>query len=176
MMPTADAFTAACWQGTVEMLGAEWTAQLLQAAPADFGAYWSAFSRALPAAVGERSAQGMAVRIGEAAFGAFIQQQAAQLGMAGLAFRLQPVLRRIRQGLDAVCRAVQEQAGMDAACAELPDAYQVTGSGSLLGWLLAGFFQAYLEWASNGKVFLFSISRPDADRWEIRYPKTPFDH
>lgn len=172
------AFQAALLKGLGEILGEERTLAVLPPAAADFSAWIELLSEKLLAAYGAVSAEGIAFRMGRCAFTAFVQAQGVPMGIATLDFRLQPVLQRIYSGLGAVCTAIAQISAFDLEINEDDDAYSIQSKlpSGLIPSIFAGFFQEYFEWASNGKIFLYTLASLPEGGWQLRFTKTPFDH
>ena len=172
-----DGFSDALKKGLVEIVGEEWGGAVCPPGSLTFSDWMEGVDKALLAQFGVRSSEGIAFRSGRCAFNAFVQAKGLALGIATLNFRLQPVLQRIRAGFQSVCKAVADSSGMVLTINEDEESYRIQGvhPATLAPFFFAGFFQEYLLWASNGKVFLYTLERFDTGEWELRFTKTPFN-
>jgi hypothetical protein len=145
-------FFSAARAGWAEIVGWDRFATLLQL---EGDVFWQAIGTMLADYGYQQTRDGLAMRAGRAALYHFIGQQGDALGLTQLDFRLMPMQERLAAGwlsLTTVC----DQAVAPNLTAEVQDGYCL-GSDSPLSAaqtaFLCGFFQEFLYWASQGRVY-----------------------
>lgn len=145
-------FFAAAQDGWVEIAGRERSPALLQCEGEEV---WQAVDEILAEHTYPQTRDGLAMRAGRAALVHFISQQGDALGLTQLDFRLLPVQKRLAAGwqiLTTVC--IQ---AMDATLtAEVQEGYCLRSDAPMnpaQAAFLCGFFQEFLDWASQGRVY-----------------------
>ncbi len=127
------------------------------------------FLRELKVMYGERGGDGLAVRIGRAAFRSVLKHLGEQAGFRATEFRLLPASRRLENGLRILARMVGEECGGKVAVSD-EGAYWLwridrsrSNGGTLLGsvrlpgdnpcYLIAGLLQEFTTWAGGGRFY-----------------------
>jgi predicted hydrocarbon binding protein len=152
-------------KGGAEVIGQEAVADLFARAGrrADSLAIFSALHTELKASYGDLGGQGVAVRLGRAAFKYGLRQWGGQAGMTTPTFRLQPTLRRARASLQKLAELIDIQFGSRVelsenathwfwSVVECPACSHRTSDRPDCH-LLAGMLQETLAWAGGGRFF-----------------------
>ncbi len=118
---------------------------------------------ALAAFYGPKSGQGLALRAGRAVFKYGLRVWGEQSGLLAPAFRLMPLKKRIRTGLERIASLLNEQCGMQVSVSEDDEGWYwqvqhcpaclASGEGEPSCHLLTGLLQEFTAWAAGGKVF-----------------------
>jgi len=112
---------------------------------------------------GERGAQGVAFRCGEASFRCFIRKQGADYGLTSLSFRLMNSRQRLPFGLQQLAAFAAKNCGVkiDLVDTDTHWLWQVHSTPSVTQWnelrsaYTQGLLREYLGWASGGRFFVF---------------------
>lgn len=163
--------------GMIEIIGAGGTADVLKAAGLDEwmstgrpaaprnalnDERFASLQRALVEVYGERSGEGLALRIGRAACRTLLRRFGEELGLTTLDQRLLPTPARLRAGLQKLAQAVAD--GQTVTVTETPDAYlwRVKGCVDCAGRaaethaacaFTTGFLQEFMEITGGGKTY-----------------------
>jgi predicted hydrocarbon binding protein len=135
----------------------------------DFSDY-TAILMALEEIYGARGGRGLALRAGRATFNDLLASYGAMAGVGDLAFRVLPLVFKVRIGLTAAAKVFSSVSDQQTAVLESEDAFIWTitrcpscwgrsGSDKPVCHVTVGFLQAALRWVSNGHDFRISESR-----------------
>lgn len=123
-------------------------------------AYLAALSAALEETYGPRGGRGIALRIGRATFSQGLKSFGMLAGMEDAAFRVLPLQKRLRLGLDALATVFTRFSDQESRVEHETDHYHFIVSVSPMAWnrtadrpvchALAGMIQEGLRWASHG--------------------------
>lgn len=114
------------------------------------------FMRVLEEIYGQPASQGLALRIGRAAFKYGLKQYGDQAGFRSMQYRLLPAPRRLESGLHSLAQMI---------ASENDSAISVTDEGAFWQWrmarkavvqdcfLIAGFLQEFSAWAGGGRFY-----------------------
>lgn len=114
------------------------------------------FMRALEDIYGKPGGQGLALRIGRAAFQYGLKQYGEQAGLRTMQFRLLPAPRRLESGLHSLAQII---------ASEYASKISVTDEGAYWQWrmtrqkagqgcfLIAGLLQEFTAWAGGGRFY-----------------------
>lgn len=135
------------FSGSALEKGARYGLPLAQAGP---------FMRALEDIFGGPVSQGLALRMGRAAFQYGLKQYGDQAGFRAMEYRLLPAPRRLENGLHSLAKIVAHECGSKIT---------VSDEGSFWQWrvdrptaaqdcfLIAGLLQEFTTWASGGRIY-----------------------
>lgn len=122
-----------------------------------------AFIEAMEKRHGSLGARGIALRIGRASFQGFVRTFGTEDGFEEQEYRLLPVRKRARAGLEKIAAIFQCACKMKIAVDTEPDAWIWTIAEcsqcskplieSTVSHFMLGLLQQYLGWISGGKVF-----------------------
>jgi predicted hydrocarbon binding protein len=121
------------------------------------------FQHALDERYGTAGGQGMALRIGRAAFQHGIRRWGETTGLSGTSYRLLPFARRISTGLVVVGSLFSEAGDADVSVSEdaehwfwqvdhCPACGTLPADGPVC-YLLVGLLQAYMTWAGSSRIY-----------------------
>ena len=117
----------------------------------------------LEATYGARGGQGLALRIGRAAFRIGLNRLGEAAGFNSVAFRLLPAPRRMERGLYILADAIAELTGDEIAVRAEKNGWlwrmvpKVPGKGKHLKsscCLITGLLQGFMSWAGGGRFYL----------------------
>lgn len=176
---TGSMFQQALAEGLTELLGVEAVTALteeLRALPVNTN-WLEGMNAWLKTRFGQIPAQGIAFRAGRLAFLVYVQRS-KRLSLSTLAFRLQPVLQRMADGLSQVKDQLVCELPIPLSIDETPEAYvlKLINVPLVCVYGFCGFFQEFFEWVSNGKTFSFHLEETTPCCWQIYFQKSPVDH
>ncbi len=127
--------------------------------------------------IAENAAYGIAVRAGSSTFNPFYLEYGSEMGLLEGAFQLQPVQKRIVTGLTRVIQKINDLTGMDLTLHETTSTFDILLSSSSLmtEHYFSGFFQAFFDWASNGKTFLYQHCKNSNGQAVVSFNKKPME-
>ncbi|MCD4752779.1 MAG: hypothetical protein K8R40_06890 [Anaerolineaceae bacterium] len=127
--------------------------------------------------IAENAAYGIAVRAGSSTFNGFCSQYGPQMGLLEGAFQLQPVQTRITTGLTRMIQKINDLTGMELTLHETASTFDIILSSSSLmtEYYFGGFFQAFFDWASNGKTFLYQHCKDSNGQAVVSFNKKPME-
>ncbi|MEE4194539.1 MAG: hypothetical protein V2J07_05000 [Anaerolineae bacterium] len=147
---TGTTFTEAARQGWKEITNIEIPANLKL--DNDF---WDAMQHQAERYPYEQTRIGLAFRAGRCGFHAFLDLTGEEIGLRTPDYRLYPVQKKIIVGFEALGRLVC-QSGFNHLQIETESGYCIQYGETLsevqCGYLM-GFFQEFLEWASQGRTY-----------------------
>lgn len=167
----SEEMTQIVMEGVREVLGRDQIGALFEAAGATVPGVGAKLTEeqfaAILAAVekqhGSLGARGIAMRIGRASFPGFVGSFGADEGFEDAEYRLLPVRKRARAGLEKLAAIFDCSCGLRIAVDTTPDAWIWTITDcpqcsnpqveSALSHFMLGLLQQYLGWISGGKVF-----------------------
>jgi len=158
--------------GLVEILGEDWVKIHPVESLSDIKE-----SNLVPEGVSASAAYGIAARAGGSLLAIFCGHFAPQMGFLESSFQLQPVQTRLAAGLDKVLALMVALGGAEIILRESDSAFEFelpAGETALL-YLYSGFFEAYFEWASNGKTFLYQHLNTAEGRVVVSFNKQPLN-
>ncbi len=137
---------------------------------------------------GSLGARGLAVRIGRASFPGFVKIYGSDEGFEDAEYRLLPVRKRARAGLEKLAAIFNRACGLRIVVDSEPDAWVWTIADchqcsdplieSALSHFMLGLLQQYLGWISGGKVFQVEETACQAKSYPncvIRIHRKPLD-
>jgi predicted hydrocarbon binding protein len=135
----------------------------------DFSDY-TAILMALDEIYGMRGGRGLALRAGRATFNDLLKSYGAMAGVGDLAFKILPLVFKMRIGLPAAARTFSTVSDQQTTVAETEDAFLWTihrcpscwsrrGAERPVCYVTIGFLQAALHWVSNGHEFRINETR-----------------
>lgn len=147
-----------------------------------------AFIGAMETLHGKLGARGIALRIGRASFRGFVRIFGTEEGFEEPEYRLLPVRKRARAGLEKFAAIFACACGMKIAVDTEPDAWIWTIADcrqcsnplieTTVSHFMLGLLQEYLGWISGGKVFQVEETACQADgaaNCVIRIARLPLD-
>lgn len=146
------------------------------------------FIEAMEKRHGMLGARGIAVRIGRASFPGFVRTFGSEDGFEDADYRLLPVRKRARVGLEKFAAIFMCACGMKISVDTEPEAWIWTVADcpqcsnphieSAVSHFMLGLLQQYLAWISGGKVFLAEEAACQANgapNCVIRISRLPLD-
>jgi len=117
----------------------------------------------------DNAGYGIAVRAGDSTFNVFGSQYGPEMGLLKGEFQLQPVQTRITAGLTQVIQKINNLTGMELILHETASTFDIllSTSSPMVEHYLSGFFQAFFDWASNGKTFLYQHCKNSSRPWYL---------
>lgn len=177
----SDEMTRIVLEGAREVIDRDEIATLIEMAGVpvpEQGVKWTegqflAFIGVIKKRHGTLGARGIALRIGRASFQGFIRTFGTEDGFEEPEYRLLPVRKRARVGLEKFAAIFQCACGMKITVDTEPDAWvwtladcQQCGNPlieSAVSHFMLGLLQQYLGWISGGKVFQVEETACQAD-------------
>jgi hypothetical protein len=113
---------------------------------------------------GENGIRGAALRTGRSFFQDFFQKYGMDCGLNSLEYRMQPLKKRILNGLETISGLLSDSTGMDIRIRDDEQKWywifessdwcrDINGGGVPVCDFSIGLLQAYLSWASGGKTY-----------------------
>ncbi len=126
--------------------------------------HFSMINRSLQEIYGERGGRGLALRIGRITFDDALNDYGALAGVGDLAFRILPMQKKIRFGLNAMARIFSEKSDQITNLEETeekflyhikrcPVCWGRTGEDQAICYYMVGLLKEGLHWVSGGKEF-----------------------
>ena len=154
----------------------------------DFSQF-STINQSLEKIYGERGGRGLALRIGRTTFHDVLKDYGALAGVGDLAFRVLPMQKKIRFGLNAMARIFSEKSDQITTLAETeefflyhikrcPVCWGRTGEDHAVCYYMVGLLKEGLHWVSGGKEFNITETKCIAlgdDVCEFEILKSPFN-
>jgi len=134
--------------------------------------------KALDVLLGANGTRGAALRVGRSFFDDFFKTYGIQIGLNSLEYRMMPLKKRIKSGLETLS-ALFSDFGIKVSDDEnkwywtyekLPTCFKINGEDTPIGDFSVGLLQAYLSWASGGKIYPVQ-QMPDRDHCIIEIGK-----
>ena len=125
--------------------------------------------------IAENAAYGIAVRAGSSTFNVFCSSYGPGMGLLEGEFQLQPVQTRIIAGLERVIQKINALIGMELTLHDSEATLDIilSSSSPMAGQFFGGFFQAFFDWASNGKTFLYQHCKDSNGQAVVSFNKKP---
>lgn len=128
-------------------------------------AYFSAINQALTEIYGDRGGRGIALRIGKTTFDDVLKDYGAMAGVSDNAFKIMPMQKKIRFGLNAMARVFSEKSDQISSVIDEEDRYIYQVKRCPVCWgrkdqeqpicyYMVGLLQEGLIWVSGGKEFI----------------------
>ncbi len=151
--------------------------------------YFSMINQSLEEIYGERGGRGLSLRIGRTTFDDVLKDYGALAGVGDLAFRLLPLEKKIRFGLNAMARIFSEKSDQKTSIEETNDHFLYLVERCPVCWgrinedhpvcyYVVGLLKEGLHWVSGGKEFSITetrcIARGD-EICEFRILKSPIE-
>jgi len=121
----------------------------------------------------QRGAKGMAVQVGSAAFKYFLRKYGKDSGLTSLDYRITPAMKRYPIGLTKLAEIVKENTHYQVSVQEDDSSwlwivnnglYEKRGDADeFIRNYFFGMLQAYMTWASSGKIFSISDVTAEMD-------------
>ena len=126
--------------------------------------HFSMINKSLQEIYGERGGRGLAIRIGRTTFDDVLKDYGALAGVGDLAFRILPMQKKIKFGLNAMARIFSEKSDQITTLEETEEKflYQImrcpvcwgrTGEAHAVCYYMVGLLKEGLHWVSGGKEF-----------------------
>jgi len=133
-------------------------------------AHFTMINIALEEMYGRRGGRGLALRAGRSTFDDVLKDYGALAGVGDLAFRVLPVQKKVKIGLQAMARIFSEKSDQVCRIEEDEDRYHYlvercpvcwgrSGEDDPVCFYLVGLLQEGLKWVSGGKEFRVNESR-----------------
>lgn len=131
---------------------------------------FSMINQALEEIYGERGGRGLSLRIGRVTFDDVLKDYGALAGVGEVAFRVLPLQKKIRFGLDAMARIFSEKSDQITSIEETDDRYLYLVERCPVCWgridedhpvcfYVVGLLKEGLHWVSGGKEFDITETR-----------------
>ena len=151
--------------------------------------YFSRINQSLEEIYGKRGGRGLCLRIGRTTFDDVLKDYGALAGVGDVAFRLLPIQKKIRFGLNAMARVFSEKSDQITVLEETEDKYlyQIkrcpvcwgrTSEDDAVCYYMVGLLKEGLHWVSGGKEFDITETRCVAlgdELCEFEILKTPME-
>ena len=150
--------------------------------------YFSMINQSLQEIYGERGGRGLALRTGRTTFDDVLKHYGALAGVGDPAFRILPMEKKIKFGLNAMARIFSEKSDQITTLEETKEhfLYQIkrcpvcwgrTGEDHVICYYMVGLLKEGLHWVSGGKEFNITETKCIAlgdEICEFEILKSPF--
>jgi hypothetical protein len=141
-------------------------------------AVFQCLKKELVALLGENGTRGAALRVGRSFFDDFFKTYGIQIGLNSLDYRMMPLKKRIKSGLETLStqfadfgiKVSDDENKWYWIYEELPTCFDLNEEYAPIGDFSVGLLQAYLSWASGGKIYPVQ-QMPGGDRYVIEIGK-----
>lgn len=152
-------------------------------------AHFSRINLALEEMYGKRGGRGMALRAGRTTFEDVLRHYGSLAGVGELAFKVMPLQKKIKAGLQAMARIFTEHSDQTSMSEEFEEHYLYRVERCPICWgrektegpicyYMVGLLQEGLHWVSRGKEFRVDEAKCIAqghDTCEFIIPKNPIE-
>ena len=151
--------------------------------------HFSMINKSLEEIYGERGGRGLALRIGRTTFDDVLKEYGELAGVGDMAFRILPIQKKIKFGLDAMARIFSEKSDQVTSVKETeehflyhikrcPVCWGRTGEDHAVCYYMVGLLKEGMHWVSGGKEFNITETKCIAlgdQVCEFEILKTPLD-
>lgn len=153
------AFSQVISEAAVDVLGHADAARLVE--NADNAIEIDALIASLGERYGSGGGKGVAQRMGRAAFKYFLDHYGSDLGLTSMDYRLMPINKRLKSGLEAVSKELGKECGAEIKLAADEGAYywqiywECDPVDARIGfsYFLAGMAQELMSWSGGGRFY-----------------------